>query len=114
MKPLLRLVLGAATVLPALAQQPPFVYPAPPDAQVVRLKDVVYHKAAGRDIQMDFYRPASAAAGAKLPVLIFSNFIGGNPSVNGTSTPDGRASLPRSDSQPSIPTVVTMRPKKIS
>ncbi|HEV8147667.1 MAG TPA: hypothetical protein VGP79_14860 [Bryobacteraceae bacterium] len=81
MKPLLLLALSAAAVFPAFAQQqpPPFVYPVPPDAQVVRLKDVVYSRAGGRDVQMDFYRPTSAAAGAKLPVLIFSNFIGGNP-----------------------------------
>lgn len=79
MKPLLLFAFGAASVLPALAQQQPFVYPAPPDTQVVRVKDVIYHKAAGRDIAMDLYRPASAAAGARLPVLIFSNFIGGNP-----------------------------------
>ena len=80
MKPLLRFALSAAVVLPAFAQQlPQFAYPSPPEAQVIHRKDIVYRTVAGRDIQMDFYRPASAVAGAKLPVLVFSNFIGGNP-----------------------------------
>lgn len=76
MQALLSLALFAAASSPAFAQEPPFAYPSPPDAQVTQLKDIVYTKAAGRDLQMDFYRPSSAAAAAKLPVLIFSNFIG--------------------------------------
>ena len=61
----------AAFAGPVMAQTPTFYYPLPSASAVHVRKDVTYSTTGGREVKMDVYRPAAAAAGARLPVLIF-------------------------------------------
>lgn len=56
------------------AAQQKFIYPAPPAGQFHVRRDLVYRQVAGRDLQFDLYRPASAAA--RLPVIVFMDAFG--------------------------------------
>ena len=58
-------------------QEPHFVYPAPPPAAFTVRADLVYKKSGSTALEMDLFRPASAARVQRFPVLVIFNGFGG-------------------------------------